>query len=144
MKEYSPDDEKFYESIRLKTKDIDSMDIPVVQKKNLYKVINETVKRYEELKSYDLAGCVEEYIQITALSVRQAQDITVNIFDLAFNMDIAKKNLELRAEQIQETTERIIKMRGILEDNIEILKEKDRDETYDNIVRGMLNQNQNP
>jgi len=141
MKEYSPDDEKFYELIKLKKKDVSSMDIPVVQKNNLYGLINETVNRYEELKSYDLVGSVEDYMKIIALSVKQSQDITVNIFDLAFNIDIAKKNLELRAEQIQETTERIIKMRGILEDNIEILKEKDRDETYDNIVKGMRNQN---
>ena len=53
--EYSQTPEKFYKLMKKKKEEIKSLDISKSERNNLYELVEETIQRYEDLKSHNLS-----------------------------------------------------------------------------------------
>ena len=54
--DYPQKSEEFYELMKRKKEEIKSLDLSENEKNNFYKLVDETVQRFENLKSYNLSG----------------------------------------------------------------------------------------
>jgi len=88
--------EEFYNQIGIRKKEIESMNISEEQKSKLYSLVDETTKRYEELKINQLNNQItlEELRRTERKLERTMQDLLLSVKTTQFDLECTLRELQ--------------------------------------------------
>jgi hypothetical protein len=89
----SKEDEKFYDLILAKTEEIRNMNIPEEKKIDLYKLIDETIQRYEEQKDLHIKKNLIHLAETWGKSYESLGKILVSAEELKKTLPTLEKTL---------------------------------------------------